>query len=368
MLNLDQITFSADTSQLDTAAKKIEALGTALSALSVDLNKLDKESAKAAKTQAEANLINAKAEAIVDKVVKANEQQVKSTEAVTEATRKRQSVEERQAAITRIMSEGFSRGQSSILATAEALGEATERTAEYLKTQRAMQGVSPFDKSLGAATVFANELRVMTVANDLYAKGLGFTSTQLQELGREHVRLTEQFKVQGKDLKGLDTEFNNIVASAKQVTDAENSMAMSMKLADKASNDAGKANNFLAREMQRVDSVLTGFNDNLNVTSSNRLMKFREQLKLSGTDAATAASMLKVYEEKLKTINAVGQSKAKNSREEELRYLARATSVQLGDIGISLAGGQNPLLVLIQQGDQNVDQFHLVYSEVHKLP
>ena len=237
-------------------------------------------------------------------------------------------------------------------ATAEALGEATERTAEYLKTQRAMQGVSPFDKSLGAATVFANELRVMTVANDLYAKGLGFTSTQLQELGREHVRLTEQFKVQGKDLKGLDAEFNNIVSSAKQVTDAENSMAISMKLADKASNDAGKANNFLAREMQRVDSVLTGFNDNLNVTSSNRLMKFREQLKLSGTDAATAANMLKVYEEKLKTINAVGQSKAKNSREEELRYLARATSVQLGDIGISLAGGQNPLLVLIQQGDQ----------------
>ena len=57
MLNLDQITFSADTSQLDTAAKKIEALGTALSALSVDLNKLDKESAKAAKTQAEAKEI-----------------------------------------------------------------------------------------------------------------------------------------------------------------------------------------------------------------------------------------------------------------------------------------------------------------------
>ncbi len=352
MLNLDQITFSVKTDELDLAAKKIEALGTSLSSLTGSLTKLEKESAQAAKTQAEANLINAKAEAIADKVVKANEQQVKSTEAVTEATRKRQSVEERQAAITRIMSEGFSRGQSSILATAEALGEATERTAEYLKTQRAMQGVSPFDKSLGAATVFTNELRVMTIANDLYAKGLGFTSTQLQELGREHVRLTEQFKVQGKDLKGLDAEFNNIVTSAKQVTDAENAMALSMKQTDKATNDAGKANNFLAREMQRVDSVLTGFNDNLNVTSSNRLMKFREQLKLSGTDAATAASMLKVYEEKLKTINAVGQSKAKNSREEELRYLARATSVQLGDIGISLAGGQNPLLVLIQQGDQ----------------
>jgi len=352
MLQLDQIKFSVQTDELDLASKKIEALGTSLSSLTGNLSKLEKASASAAKTQAEANLINAKAEAIADKTVKANEQQVKSTEAVTEATRKRQSVEERQAAITRIMSEGFSRGQSSILATAEALGEATERTAEYLKTQRAMQGVSPFDKSLGAATVFANELRVMTVANDIYAKGLGFTGTQLQELGREHVRLTEQFKVQGKDLKGLDAEFNNIVTSAKQVTDAENSMALSMKQADKASSDAGKANNFLAREMQRVDAVLTGFNDNLNVTSSNRLLKFREQLKLSGVDAATAEKMLKTYEERLRTINSTNQSKAKNSREEELRYLARATSVQLGDIGISLAGGQNPLLVLIQQGDQ----------------
>ncbi|MGK3945645.1 hypothetical protein ABK046_45790, partial [Streptomyces caeruleatus] len=91
--------------------------------------------------------------------------------------------------------------------------------------QRAMQGVDPFDRSIGAATLFENRTRVLTVANDLYQQSLGFTKDQLMELGREHVRLSEQFKVQGKDMGGLDAEFQNIVQSAQKVTQAENAMA-----------------------------------------------------------------------------------------------------------------------------------------------
>lgn len=281
-LELSSIVFKASTDELDAAVKKIEVLGKSVEGLASSLGKLDKASAETNKTQAQANLINAKAEKELAKAIDITDKSVAATERLTKATKEKQSVEERQAAITRIMSDGYSRGQASILATAEAMGEATERTAELLKTQRAMQGVSPFDKSLGAATVFANELRVATVANDLYNKDLGFTKNQLQELGREHVRLTEQFKVQGKSLSGLDAEFNKIVQSAQQVTQAENAMATSMKNGQKATMDAGKANAYIESELQKVRFALQANNEELNRGTSNSLVRFENALKKSG--------------------------------------------------------------------------------------
>jgi len=352
-LELSSIVFKATTDELDAAVKKIEVLGKSVEGLASSLGKLDKASAETNKTQAQANLINAKAEKELAKAIDITDKSVAATERLTKATKEKQSVEERQAAITRIMSDGYSRGQASILATAEAMGEATERTAELLKTQRAMQGVSPFDKSLGAATVFANELRVATVASDLYNKDLGFTKNQLQELGREHVRLTEQFKVQGKSLSGLDAEFNKIVQSAQQVTQAENTMAASMKNADKATMDAGKANAYIENELQKVRFALQANNEELNRSTSNSLVRFENALKKSGLT-------LDQQREKIDEYRRSQIELQKTQKANQTDYITRAVGPQITDIIVGLSTGQSPLTVMMQQGGQLRDQFGMM--------
>jgi phage-related minor tail protein len=355
MLNLDSINFTADTSQLDAAAKKIESLGTALSALSVDLNKLDKASSNAAKAQAEANLANAKAEAIISKTAKAVKTKADAEEESTKAVKEHTSVLERQQAILEFMTQGFSKGQSSTLAYAKSTGILTSEMLELqsvLQSQRTLIGGDPFDKSLGALKSLQNEFKVLKEVQRLYNAEIPITQKQMENLALDKLRLIEAMKIEGKSMteiknaiRDLNTDYIGLATNINRIAAADDALV-------KSNNDSAKAMGFLSREMERVDNVITGFNNNLNVTASNRLLKFREQLKLSGVDAVTAANMLKTYEERLKTINSTNQAKSSNRREDELKYLARATSVQLGDIGISLAGGQNPLLVLIQQGDQ----------------
>ena len=352
-LDLSTIKFQVNTTELDTAVKKIEALGASVQGLATSIGKLDKETSDASKTQSQANLNNAKTEALNIKNAKALRDAAAASEELTAATKKRQSVEERQEAITRNMADGYSRGQASILATAEAAGEATDRLGELLKTQRAMSGQSPFDKTLGAATVFANELRVLTVANDLYNQDLGFTKNQLMELGREHVRMTEQFKIQGKSLAGLDAEFSSVVQSAQKVTQAENTMAASMKNADKATMDAGKANTYIENELQKVRFALQANNEELNRSTANSLVRFENALKKSGL--TLDQQKLKIDEYRRSQIELQKTQKANQTD-----YITRAVGPQITDIIVGLSTGQSPLTVMMQQGGQLRDQFGMM--------
>lgn len=355
MLNLDSIKFTADTSELDLASKKLDALGVAITGLSVDLSKLDKSSSTAAKAQAEANLANAKAEAIISKTAKATKDKADADDQATKAVKENTSVLERQQSILEFMTQGFSKGQSSTLAYAKSTGILTNDLLELqsvLQSQRTLIGGDPFDRSLGALKSLQNEFKVLKEVQRLYNAEIPITQKQMENLALDKLRLIEAMKIEGKSMteiknaiRDLNADYIGLASNINRIASADDALV-------KSNQDSAKAMGFLSREMERVDNVLTGFNNNLNVTSSNRLLKFREQLKLSGVDAVTAANMLKTYEDRLKTISATSSNNSKNKREDELKYLARATSVQLGDIGISLAGGQNPLLVLIQQGDQ----------------
>lgn len=356
MLNLEQIVFKVDTTELQTAAKQVADLGSKVKSLAQEAKGISKESAQAAKIQAEANLLNAKASNEAAKAstnkAKADKEANSANEEVIKTTKARLSIEEKQRSTLEFMTQGYSKGQASILAYAKSIGESTDAIGSLLQAQRRLQGGDPFDKSLGSLQLFKNELLVLEKVQDLYNRNIGLTMAQMQNLGREHVRLTEQFKLQGKSMDTLEKEYEQVVQAAVKLTDAENKIRNAMSNSESASKDSAKAMSFLEREISRVDNVLEGFNTNLGVSTSNRLTKFREQLKLSGVDANTAALMLKNYEDKLRTIETTNQKKIQSNRADQLNYLARATSVQLGDIGISLAGGQNPLTVLIQQGDQ----------------
>ena len=380
MIDLSSLKFSVDTSELDAAAKKIEALGTAVSVLSGDLSKLNKASNEVSKTQREAAKATsdaAKAEQELSNAKSTTTDVTNTTTAVMDAATR--AVEKHKLAMKIFRGEAielnseiitlgssFTTGQAGQLANIKLLGATNDQMKELSSSFanfNKITSANTFDNSSAGISRLTKDIFELTKVNELMQRGIALTRDEIVNLARDSERLTQQFQSEGlssqqllQALGGLEAqtiklakEKNELIAKTKASELAAKAEANVM---EKAAQDAAKASNFLEREMSRVDNVLDGFNSNLNITSSNRLLKFREQLKASGTDAVTAEKMLKTYEERLKTINQVSQTKAKNSREEELKYLARATSVQLGDIGISLAGGQNPLLVLIQQGDQ----------------
>ena len=139
-LDLSTINFSVNTKPLEAAAAAIGELVT-------NVGKLDKAArdaaqtevvlAKAAKLNADANLQNAKAQDVrlkstitSDKAdqqaATAIEKKTKATEKVNEVVNKNVGVLQRQKDILEFQTQGFSKGQSSILAYGKAAGLAAD--------------------------------------------------------------------------------------------------------------------------------------------------------------------------------------------------------------------------------------------------
>jgi phage-related minor tail protein len=114
---------------------------------------------------------------------------------------------------------------------------------------------------------------------------------------------------------------------------------------EKATKEAGKAVDYLVQAEQRLDAALDRTNAGLNERSTDQLVAYQKALKQSGLSADVAGAKFDTFKKKLDQV-------AAKERADELRYLSRAISVQMGDVAISLASGMNPLLVMIQQGDQ----------------
>lgn len=331
-LELDKIVFSVSTDALDTAIDKIEKLGTAVTALNKPLQTLEKETQKATKAQTE---------------------QTKAQDENTKSTKTNLSVLERQQQILEFMTQGFSKGQASILTYAKAAGAATDELnalGEVQKTMRKLQGGDPFDKSTSGLISLTNKLGEAKEANRLYTAGIELTKSQTRELARDKERIIELMKLEGASLSDIKNKLRDHNAEYIAVANSINRLDQAEQKKIQTEREAGKATDFLTREMNRAENALNGMNESMNISTSNRLLRFKEGLKSAGVEAGVATTMLEKYEATLKATDAASVSKKGRTRKDELDYLARATSVQLGDIGVSLAGGQNPLIVMIQQG------------------
>jgi len=115
--------------------------------------------------------------------------------------------------------------------------------------------------------------------------------------------------------------------------------------AARASREAAAANDFLRETELRLAASLDSSNIAMNRASTDELVKIKTALDKSGLSADAAAIKFKGLEEKLREVSSKDKAR-------DMQHLARAMSVQLGDVGVSLAGGMNPLLVFFQQGDQ----------------
>ena len=146
--------------------------------------------------------------------------------------------------------------------------------------------------------------------------------------------------------KGVDRGTLDALIAAQR--ENSNVMGKSSTAADgsaKAARELAKANQYLIDVEARLDEALKHTNDSMDRRSTDQLVKIRNALKVTGQATETAGSKFDILSKKVEQV-------ASKEQERRLQYLARAISVQMGDVGISLASGMNPLLVMIQQGDQ----------------
>ena len=346
-MELSELKFVVDTSSLEDAAKKIAELGTAVNKLNKPMQDLTKESAKSNKELSKAEEVAAKA---ASAQVKLQQAQEKSTEATGKST----STLERQNLILEYMAQGNSKGQASILATAKAAGALDDDMLQLnntLKTQRALIGGDPFDKSIGLMQKLKNEYKTSTEVTSLFNKNLGLTEKQMVDLSREKERLITLYGIEGRDIKGLASEYDSLIQKSVGINQANAARTNSMHQQVKVQNDTAKANAYMAEELERVNR-LTASGGGITTATNNKLIKFEKALKLSGQTASEQVTALEQYKKSLQSIQKAGGDR-------QVDYLSRALGPQITDIAVGLATGQAPLTILLQQGGQLRDQFAL---------
>ena len=263
MLDLDSIVFKVDTAELDAAALKIDKLATNMSKLVKPVQQAEIDSSKLAEAKAkEAKAISQAAEAAA-KAEKAQSGLVKATKEAGESAKVSMNALEKQTQILENMTLGFSRGQSTVLTYAKAAGLATESLEELKKvllTQRELVGGDPFDKSTSGLLELNQRMREGVTANQLYSNGIELTQKQTAALSRDLERLSLAMQHQGKSadevLKAQQQYRDLYVETATQV----NTLTAAEKNKIKSSREAINANAALAKEDQRLISMLETMN------------------------------------------------------------------------------------------------------------
>lgn len=143
---------------------------------------------------------------------------------------------------------------------------------------------------------------------------------------------------------------------SKQIEQQERLASVTQKSATARSN----AEQRIQRDLEKTLFATEKLNQGFGTASANTIYRYKKDLELLGVAADQAEKQIMQLENALLMKQAAAGKRnplndikngIKETRE-EVNHLARAVSVQMGDVAVSLAGGMNPFLVMIQQGDQ----------------
>lgn len=356
-MDLATLRWVSDTTQLKETIGVMQQVRAAVSTLETAQTKAATSSAKADKAAADAAKAQAQAALAAIKLEKEKQKAVQeSSDATVAAGNRSISVLEKQEQVLNFMVQGYSRGQSSILATAKAAGAATdelERLGSTLQSQRTLMGSDPFDKSLGALRALKNEFSVVKEQVRLYNAELGLTRKQSEDLARDKLRLIEASKIEGKSIFSVRDAVKDLNAEYIRLAKAENDLVGSYKNNVKTASDAAKANTYLETELQKVRFAVDEQNAALNRGSANALVRFENALKKSGKTAAEQKILMDEYRQSIEKLQSAGAGRATD-------YISRAVGPQLTDIIVGLSTGQSLMTVMMQQGGQLRDQFAMM--------
>ena len=184
------------------------------------------------------------------------------------------------------------------------------------------------------------------------------TEDLTRELGTSGARALYEFK-RNLDASNLSTEiatqrlnaYRESLARAHQAkmrpseSFGDDAVKRFYREQERAAREAAKAVQWLDQQDRKLIETLNALERGVGSRIADKVARYANELERAGIKGEQAARRLDQFTH--------AQNKIMNARgKDQERMLARALSVQMGDVGISLAGGQNPLLVMIQQGDQ----------------
>jgi hypothetical protein len=344
MLNLDAIKFEVDTSDLVLAVEKLNTLRTSVSQLKAPVVDL----ARAEKLQAEAALAQAKAADVASKTMTRKAAAQKTLESATKAAT---SILQRQQDVLTFMASGFSKGQSGILASAKAAGQLSKELEDVLLAQRKLQGGDPFDKSQAGAVRLKNELAELKDEMRAAGAGIELTSKQYKELARDKMRLIEAAKLTGTSFSDLRERIREYQAEFITTALRVNELTAAEKARERASRDQANAIRAVANEEEKMANIMANMNNEtdrhigLSELAARRMANYQRNLRLSGVSMDEVTKKTAIYKTQLMQVMAVEEKR-------RMDHLSRALAPQISDVVVSLAGGMNPMTVLLQQGLQ----------------
>lgn len=358
-MELTQLTFAVDTTPLDTADKKIRGLGEALKTLERPMSAIAKDSSTVASGVEE---VASKAQAAGSKLkgVEASLEKVSTAMKIFRG----ETVDVGDEVVN--LGSSFTKSQANFLALQKQLGASADQLKSFAKEFNDFNRITSantFDNSIAGVQRLTKDIRELSEVNKLAAANTTLTRDQVMNLVRDTERLQQAMQSMGKSNAEINAsiaqqtqQYVNLASEKNKLIAQTKAMEDSARAAASAELERAKASAYVTKEAEKLAFVNAQLKEGFTVGSANALYKYKEALDLTAMSADQAKSKLAAFGEQLKSKQSSSPFAALVKDAEETRkqvnHLARDVSVQLGDIAISLAGGQNPFMVMIQQGDQ----------------
>lgn len=367
---LKAINLRVDSKGLDDAIKKVADLKVSLEGVNKAIQANVVVNAQAQKAQADMAIAaekvkKAQAETLIveEKLVAAKAKSENAQARLNKADQESVTILQRQQYIREFMTQGFTRGQSSILAYAKAANTADSEMQELmntLKSQRALIGGDPFDKSLSAIEGMKNEFKLLRAAQREYGAENSLTIKQLRDLALEKERVLERMKIEKANFSEIKAAIRSTTQEYRTLANASGEVSGKLKGKDQAVKDTVKANKFLEDQLFQVDYRLKEVDKTLSTGTVNALRRFETAVRKSNKPLQEQDALIKQYRESLTKLQGESGNRAADT-------ISRAIGPQITDIVIGLATGQSLYMVALQQGGQLRDQLALAGIEANKM-
>ena len=262
-------------------------------------------------------------------------------------TRDLEALKQQNEALGKAALDGASEYERAFIEKAKAVNNlrAVAAEAEREEKERAKQ----------AAAIAKEEERFYAAAAKEYEEQERRKTEALQREEAKRLAIIENARKSVND-KLMNEWASGVGVKSPELSKMASEYEQEMKAQAAAAKVAADAINYLEQEQRKLAATTELMARGFTAASANALYKYKEALEATGASAMEMKQKLYTFEQDL--INRQNKSPFAQMRkdikqvQEETNHLARAISVQLGDVAVSLAGGMNPLLVMIQQGDQ----------------
>lgn len=160
-------------------------------------------------------------------------------------------------------------------------------------------------------------------------------------------------------MKAFYTEQDKLMKASQGMNDQavalfyknQGTQAKGSDVVTKALREQERATKWLANEDERMVSVVNTLTNTQNLSNAasekaaRSIANYERNLRQAGVTGVEAAKSLDTYRKQQELIQTQEESR-------KGKFLSRALQPQIGDVVVSLAAGQNPLTVMLQQGDQ----------------